>query len=232
MKLSDFKGLFKKSIVEVDSVENPFGDYYTVKMKPVGDGWIPGEHGIFSLPGKQIEGKKWRAFSVASVPSEGYFMIGTRTGKEPSSFKKQLIGMKKGDKVQVRGPFGWFKVQDSSTPIVLFASGVGITPVRALLKQLAKETSRGIHVIHAASDYHLFEDDLKDIAGSNDQISLHLTKEKEETQAKLKELASRFGNDAYYYVSGNGKVISSTKDLLINVNVKGNRIINDPFLGY
>jgi len=125
MKLSDFKGLFKKSVLTVISVKNPHGDYYEVALEPkASTRWNPGEHGIFKLPDNQVEGKKWRAFSIASIPEEGLVLIGTRIGSEISSFKKELISMKKGDKVAMTGPFGWFKMQDASTPIVMVAGAI------------------------------------------------------------------------------------------------------------
>ncbi len=233
MKLADFKGLFKKSTATFESVENPYGDYYIVKLKAQPElVWEAGEHGIFTLPERKVEGKKWRAFSVASISEEGYMMIGTRTGKSVSSFKKQLISMKKGEKVSVRGPFGWFKLMDDVTPMVLVATGVGITPIRALLKKLENESRREIHVVHVASDYHLFEDDLKSLAEANDKIKLQMTSDAAATQDILKDLVNRLGNDAYYYISGSISATRSLKKLLKGNNVERNRIIHDPFLGY
>lgn len=233
MKLGDFKGLFNKSIATIQSVENPHGDYYIVKMKPAQNlKWEAGEHGIFTLPGKDIDGKKWRAFSVASIDNDGYIMIGTRTGKEVSSFKKNLINMKKGEKVAVRGPFGWFKIMDNSTPMVLVAHGVGITPIRALLKRLEKNTAREIHVIYASSDYYLFGDDIDRIAEGNQSVALYKTKDREATQKQLKALADKFSNTAYYYISGSIPATKADQELLKQQAVKGSRIINDPFYGY
>lgn len=116
MKLLDFKGLFKKSVATVVSVENPYGDYCVIKMKPEPTlKWQAGEHGIFKLPNNNVQGKKWRAFSVASIPEEGLFKIATRTGEKISRFKRELIAMKKGDAVKITGLFGWFMIQDETS---------------------------------------------------------------------------------------------------------------------
>lgn len=233
MKLSDFKGLFKKSYMEVISVENPHSDYYLVKLKPSKDlKWEAGEHASFSLPNRKVEDKKWRAFSIASVDSEGYVLLGTRTGKEVSSFKKNLIDMKAGEKVGVRGPFGWFKIADKKSHVVMIASGVGVTPIRALAKQLENDTSRDIHVVFTSSDYYLFGEELEAMATSNPLIKLYKTKGREATQKQIKELAEQYSNDAYYYISGSMPVIKSTKELLKTQGIKANRVLNDPFLGY
>ncbi|QWB95954.1 hypothetical protein KHQ89_00310 [Mycoplasmatota bacterium] len=50
--------------------------------------WKPREHAIFTLPNHKIEDKKYRAFSIASTPVEGFVLLGFRTGKKISSFKK------------------------------------------------------------------------------------------------------------------------------------------------
>lgn len=78
---------------------------------------------------KKIEGRKYRLFSIASIPEEWFILVGTRTGKEISSFKQSLLMMKPNEKVALRGPFGWLKIQDETSPIVMFPSRVGITSI-------------------------------------------------------------------------------------------------------
>jgi len=233
MKLSDLKGLLKKSELEVESVENPFGDYYILKLKNnEGMTWRAGEHGIFTLPNNSVEGKKWRAFSVASIPEEGVMMIGTRIGEKISSYKKNLTSLKKNDKVSVRGPFGWFYLQDDTTHLVMIASGVGITPIRALLKELEKGNNRQVDIIYAAEKYYLFEEEIKLMVAKDPKINLNFTESTEETQAEIKAITKQLGNGAYYYISGSPNMIKSTKKLIQSEGVKGKQILNDPFFGY
>lgn len=233
VRIKHFKGLFKKSVATIDSIENPYEDYYVIKLATApGFTWNPGEHGMFKLLDKQVEGTDYRLFSVASIPEEGYMLLGIRTGKEPSSYKRELISMKKGDKVSVSGPFGWFKLIDKTSPIVLFASGVGITPIRALLKELENDTNRPIEVVYASYKFYLFEDEIERIANKNPKIALHKTVTPEETQNKLAELASQYDNKAYYYSSGAPAVLESVKTLLNSKGIKDKRIIDDTLKGY
>ncbi len=233
MKLSNFKGLKNKSKATVISVENVSADYWVVKLKPEnGVVWQAGEHGVFTLHDKDVSGKKWRAFSVASIPEEGFMMIGTRTGKVVSSFKKNLASLKKGDIVNVRGPFGWFLLQDEDSPVVLVAGGVGITPVRALIKEMEKAKTRDTNLVYSSNDHHLFKEDIEKAAASNEKLKINLTRTADETQLALKEIVKEKGNKAFYYISGNTKMIKSIKKFLKAHNIKGNRIINDPFFGY
>ncbi len=233
MKLKDFKGIFNKSTATVISVENVSADYWIVKLKPAeGVAWIPGEHGIFTFPEKDFAGKKWRAFSIASIPDEGYMMIGTRTGDQPSSFKKKLTALKPGQTVKVRGPFGWFTLKDKSSPIVFIAGGVGITPVRALLKEMEKKNQRIVDLVHVSSDHFLFRDNIEGIAAANPKLNLHYARTPDETKAALKQLSAVNGDKAYYYISGSLGMMRSIRKLLKKENIKGSRFIHDPFLGY
>jgi ferredoxin-NADP reductase len=233
MKLADFKGLFKKSVATVESVENPYEDYYEIKLKPAqGIVWQAGEHGIFKLIEKDVKGKKWRAFSVASVPDDGYMLIGMRTGKEVSSFKSKLITAEVGDKVSVTGPFGWFVLQDGFSPLVLVAGGVRITPIKALLSALKNDLSRPIELIYASRDYYLFEEDIIKLMEYNTSIVFHKTVTADETSKKLEELTNQYGNEAFYYLSGPIKFHKDLGRLIKGKGVKGRRIIKDPFIGY
>jgi len=233
MKLSDFRGVFNKSIARVESVRNVYGDYYEIRMTPENDlSWQAGEHGVFRLPDRNVKGKSFRAFSLASIPSEKIIILGTRTGKEISSYKREMISMQKGERILINGPFGWFKIQDNSSPIVMIAGGVGITPIRALLKKLEDDERRSIELIYSSSDYYLFNDDIHKIISNNSKIVLHKTSSREETQELIDVLAIKYMNSAYYYISGARPFIKGVKGQLVNKNIIKKRIINDPFFGY
>lgn len=233
MKIADLKGIFKTSTLTLDNTKNEYEDYYRIDLIPEnGVTWTPGEHGIFKLVSRNPKGRKWRVFSVASIPEEGVMIIGTRTGKKMSNFKKELISMEKGDKLSIRGPFGWFKVQDSNTPMVMVAGGVGITPVRSIIKQLEKVKSRSVELIYAASDFHLFEEELLAIMEKNNKITIHLVYSSAETTVALANMIAKYKDEAYYFVSGSPSFIRSIKRQIKDKGIKGNRIINDPFVGY
>jgi ferredoxin-NADP reductase len=234
MKLADFKGIFKKNYLSFIDMVNPFDDYYEFNFSiPNNLTWQPGEHGIFSMPNKKVAGKKWRVFSIASIPDEGVLKIATRISDSPSSFKENLRNLKEGDTIALRGPLGWFKLRKTLEPIILITGGIGITPIRALMKQLSTEgNQRQVILLYASEKYHLFQNELDNIADSDKKISIRYLTTREETEAAVNELSSHYGNDALYYISGAPQMIRSTKKLIKSNNVKGRRIINDPFIGY
>jgi ferredoxin-NADP reductase len=233
MKLKDFKGIGKTTMVEFIDAKNVFEDYYEITLQaPKGLKWVPGTHGIFSIKDKELKGKKWRAFSIASTPEEGVILLGTRTGKNISDFKKKLTTMKKGDLVKMRGPFGWFTLQDQESPLVMIGMGVGITPIRALLKQLDKKTDRKVDLVYSSDKLFLYEDMINDTVKSNKSFDVQYVNTIEDTVNAYSELAKKHKNDAYYYISGNQNAIKSVKKALKKLNIKSSRMIFDPFLGY
>ncbi len=197
MSLKDLLNQVRTTTGQIISTENPFEDYYIIRVQPSRHlKWQPGEHAIIIIPNPTFKGKNWRILSIASIKEDGYLRFATRTGKNPSEFKDFLIHAAKGTKIKIRRPFGSFKLQDNSCPVVLYADGVGITPVIAISKQLATD-SRVTHIIYSSSNYYLFEKEILEIVDNNPSMDIHFTKTTEETHSILSELAITYGNNAY-----------------------------------
>ncbi len=227
------KGMMRKTVATVVSVENPHGDYHVIALKPAeGFSWNAGEHVMLRLPDHEAVRREYRIFSIASIRQEGILLFGTRTGKEASAFKKVLLSLKPGDPVSMQGAFGWFRIRDEHSPVVMFAGGVGITPVRALVKELAHSQARPIHIVYSSSDFYLFGDEIQNIVDNNPSMSLYKVSAREEVQERLAELAVQYGNKAYYYMSASPGVIDSVAKLLRSKEISGSRLIDDTMRGY
>lgn len=73
-----------------------------------------------------------RLFSLSSSPSEsGQISVTCRISDTP--FKQALSKMQPGERAEVRGPFGDF-VFDRTRPAVFLAGGIGITPLRGMIR--------------------------------------------------------------------------------------------------
>lgn len=233
MQLKYIKGIFKSSKGKIVEVIHHDLDYYTVKIAVDAKmRWNAGEFAMFTLKDKSIKGKKYRMFSVASLPRDGHILIGFRTGKNPSSFKEFIINEGVNMEIKIRGPFGAFRLRDDLKPVVLYASGVGITPIISLLKDIENHNGRAINVVYASSGFYLFKEEIDRIVKEHSNIKIVYTKTTEETQGELVKLATRLGNSAYYYNSGAPFVIKSVKALLRKNGIKNKNLINDSFSGY
>jgi predicted ferric reductase len=57
--------------------------------------------------------------------------------RNSGKFTRALTQIKKGDSVYVRGPFGGFTFDESSTqPAIFMAGGIGITPFISIIRSI------------------------------------------------------------------------------------------------
>lgn len=233
MKLSDLKGLFQTADIPLIRSRRIRGNQYVFDFGIEGlQPWRPGEHGAFYFKGKHVSGKPYRGFSIASIPEEGVLKIATRIGDDPSSFKAHLRAMIPGDVIRIRGPFGWFTLRDQHSPVVLIAGGIGIAPLRALLKTMEKDNKRMVTLIYSAGNDHLFKEELQAIGNKDPKIKLWFLHSRDELLKIVNKSITAYGPSAYYYLSGTPAML---KDLIRHLKSKGiprKKIITDPFFGY
>lgn len=233
MRLSDFKGIFKKSEIVLVKKENVFKDYWYFDFEvPQDNQWEAGEHGAFIIKNPKIKGKSFRAFSVASIYEEGFLRIITRTGKQPSEYKQALIDMKLGHEITLRGPFGWFKLPPKPAPIVIIVGGVGFAPARSLFKSLENQHSYPTKLIYISNDIFLEQTEIDRICQKNKDLTVAYHHDKKRFNLDLETTSKHMGNSSFYYISGSPSMIKSVKSSLKEWGVKKRRMVSDPFFGY
>jgi ferredoxin-NADP reductase len=88
----------------------------------------------FTITVPSSQGPLEHSFSHADSPTEPHIELTTRlTG---SAFKNALDTLPLGAKVQIEGPYGEFVFQPETSRISFLTGGVGITPVRSMLRFL------------------------------------------------------------------------------------------------
>lgn len=233
MRLSDFRGLFKKSEITLIYKENLTLDYWQFDFKiDKGYSWEAGEHGAFIIKKPKIKGKSFRAFSVASIPEEGFLRIITRTGKNISNFKQTLIDFQAGAKMTLIGPFGWFKLPPKPAPIVIIVGGVGFPPARGLLKSLEKKPLYSAKLLYISNDIYICREEINKIAENNSNITISYFSDKNILTNNIREITSSSNNSTHYYISGSLKMIKGIKKTLKSFGIKRKRMVSDPFFGY
>jgi NAD(P)H-flavin reductase len=192
--------------------------------------WKAGQHAVFSFPGTPIEGRGWRAFSIASSPEENEIRIATIIKGEPSAFKKVLRALQPGEKITMHGPFGEMYIKPSMKHIVGIAGGIGITPFRALIKSIAagKAQDTTLTLIYSAQGDYTFKEEFD--ALTSPHIHIIYTRTPEEVNTALTSLVSEYKNSASYFVSGSPGMIGTLRKTLQEKGVKD--IVNDSFKGY
>lgn len=113
----------------------------------------PGQFMYWTLPHKSVDQRGIRRyFTISSSPTEKEVFIAVRIPEDsPSSFKKTLKILKKGEKIIAMDVAGDFMLpKDPKTPLVFIAGGIGITPFASMAKWLLdKNEKRNIVILYA-----------------------------------------------------------------------------------
>jgi len=179
-----------------------------------------GQHGLLIIPKAGT-----KRFSIASSPAEEMLMIGTRLSSG-SKFKRMLASLMPGHKLTFVAPLMNFTTEGTEREVVFLAQGVGITPIRSMLVDIAdrgldKKTTL-IHVGHG----HAFRAETERLADSADYQSTS------ESFRNAVVAAVEEGPSATFMISGAPDFVASTTTLLRDRGVAADQIKADAMLGY
>ena len=219
-----------RNILTLIDIEKVGDDYYIFNFDmPEGIVFKEGQYGSFKHVDKEIEGRKVRALSYASGINEKIFKIGTRIIEKPSDFKAKMLELQPGDKMTVDGPLGDFTLEADYNSVFL-AAGIGITPIRGLLKQLeGLNYTKEATLVHAEHrQFYCFTDDFSKMKNVN--VKYEKTGENMKSTAAI--MGAKYKNDAFYYVSGNPGYVTAVTSILQGEGVDPKQIKFDKFTGY
>lgn len=216
----NIKGYFKTNDIKLISKDNVSKDKYIFNFeKPSNTSWKPIEGGVFKFKDTLLKGGNSRIFSIASSDREEIIKIGTNISESPSEFKLKLKHMKVGEKISLRGPYGFLSLNHLEKPLALIAGGTGITPVRAILKDIEEvKDIKDVTVFYVdSSESFLFKKDLEEIALNNVKININFIEDRASFNDELLGYVSTHKNKANYFISGSPAMVKNVKnDLKLN----------------
>lgn len=196
--------------------------------------WLPGQYMHYVLEHPKADDRKTeRWFTISTAPFEKSIQITTRlNAQKGSSFKHALLEMEIGDQIEADGPNGKFVLEPGDVHHVLISGGIGITPFRSQLSQLA-HLKRDIKatLLYANSDENfVFGDELDEITKKIPGFSVKKFVGKRLGEADFKEFLDQ--SNTVFYVSGPEPMVESYYDLLIKMTGSEDRVKKDFFPGY
>jgi len=213
--------------------------YSFVFEKPKDYIWDAGQHTIFKFKELKIplaeDEKEHRIFSIASVKEEEDFMFSTRIVENCTNFKKNLLKLVPGDIMLIDKPMGKFLLEDLDKPTLLIAGGIGVTPMRAFLKdiELNNKKVKKIRLLYSDDrNEFAYKEELIGIGEKVKGIEVLLISNRETFINELDKFTSEYLNDAYYYISGSPGMNKMFTDKLIDMGVEKQNIKTDSFQGY
>jgi ferredoxin-NADP reductase len=203
---------------------------------------IAGQFTELYLPHEHADNRGQRRwFTISSSPTEDMVSITTKFfGEQASTFKKTLFALQPGAPLKLADPMGDFVLpKDTSTPLVFVAGGIGVTPMRSMVKWLLDtREKRSIHLIYAANK-------LEDVAFEPlfRQYGLKLTTvikeppagyEGESGQLDADRILTIAGDDdkSLIYLSGPEPMTEALTKGLKAKGVNKHRLVTDYFPGY
>lgn len=180
-------------------------------------------------------------FTLSSSPTEELLTITTKFATDRvSTFKQTLRALKPGDQVQMSDPMGDFVLpKDANRQLVFIAGGIGVTPMRSMIKWLHdKQQRRMIHLLYAAQTPEQFafrelfnnyglpttlivSDPPKGWQGETGRLSAEL----------ILKLAPNVDHKLYY-ISGPEPMVEKLRDDLEAADLKPEQIVGDYFPNY
>lgn len=103
-----------------------------------------------------------RSYSLSSLPAAGTYRISVKHEPHGKVSGYLHATLHPGDLVDVAAPRGTFVLEDGIRPVLLISAGIGVTPVLAMLHQLAAARDpRPVWWIHTAHDraHHAFAEE-------------------------------------------------------------------------
>ena len=184
-----------------------------------------------------------RYFTIASAPAERFVLLTTRFSTPGSSFKQALGRLEEGAVVEAAGPSGEFVYSDPERPAVFIAGGVGITPFRSILVDLASRSSTSdITLLYANSTpdipFHQLFDDLATQLPSL-KVAYTVSQPGPDWRGSVGRIDERFirayaplAREPLFYVAGPEAMVQSTTETLRAIGVGADRIREDFVPGY
>lgn len=125
---------------EIESIHETVKGVRTITFVPQQKyhfNYHPGQFLFVQFLSKNIK-KEWHPFTIFSSPTEPNIMLSI---KESGDWTSTLGELLPGDKALIEAPFGVFSftLQPTNRPLVFIAGGIGITPLRSMLKYISDQ---------------------------------------------------------------------------------------------
>lgn len=205
--------------LSVKSIENPSGDLHVIRLaKPDNITWKAGSYAKITLPSTASGGEKndnkgeqtSRWLSIASSPEDNEIIILTHNSGSP--YKKALTSLPAGSQVKMSWLESSLSVTDGNEPLVCFASDVGISAIRPIVRQWAGK--RPVILYHLDKGVKVFEKELSELANKTANITYETNANLSQSQERFKQAIDRHGNKAQYLVAGQPDDVKTMKKLL------------------
>lgn len=205
---------------------------------PAGYVFAAGQHVAWKFKDHKVEegDRDTRVFSIASAPEDGFLMFTTRIAEQHTSFKEILLNkIKVGDKMLVAAPRGDFNFHKEYAQSFVIAGGIGITPIRSILKKWSHDNDPAHKIVVLYSDDRgefAYRETFAEITKAMPNLDLRFISQREEFTGSVDRFAEENLNNSEYLIAGSPGMNKAFKEKLMSIGVAEDNIKLDNFVGY
>ncbi|MEG0690552.1 MAG: FAD-binding oxidoreductase [Clostridium sp.] len=130
---------------------------------------IAGQNIAIKFKNRQGVESEVRQYTLSMNPKEDYYRISVKSEEYGKVSKALCSEINEGDTIEATSPMGDFNIVNGDSPIVLFAGGIGVTPMLSMAYELSN-SYRPVNLIYSVTDSttHSFKEEIKSLEeGSN-----------------------------------------------------------------
>lgn len=227
--------LGRSQTLSVKSIENPRGDLHVIRLaKPDSMTWKAGSYAKITLPSAADSTKSSRTgdqtsrwLSIASSPEDNEIIILTHNSGSP--YKKALTSLPAGSQVKMSWLESSLSVTDGNEPLVCFASDVGISAMRPVVRQWAGK--RPIVLYHLDKGVTVFDKELSELANKTANVTYETNASLSLSQERFKKSIDTYGKKAQYLLAGQPDDVKAMKKLLTDKGIDSKNVQSSTFRG-
>lgn len=208
-------------------------DIYTfwfLPEKPIHN--VPGQYSEITLPHRLPDNRGIsRKLTIYSSPTEKLMAFTVRFKPKGSTFKQALLNLKTGEEIRYTEPIGDFILPiNQKKPLIFVSSGIGVTPLRSILKWLEDtQEYRNITIYQKLKNK---QDIIDQVLFKKYQSKyFHGSPDNQILIEDIKQLIPK-QPDSLLYLSGSQNFVNQMRNELNIINVPDKQIVTDIFLGY
>lgn len=209
-----------------ESLSQTIESFYFKSAQPLS--YIAGQYVELGLPHAELDPrgmKRW--FTLSSSPTESELSITTRRGT--SSFKQALFRLEPGASLASSEALGDFVLpKDTTIPLVFVVGGIGITPVRSMIKWLIDtREERSIQILYTVRE-------MGDVVFRSLFENYRLKISVETSSLSARAILERYAplENSLLYLSGPEPMVDTLHDTLLASGLSNSHIVRDGFPGY
>ena len=216
--------LDRSKTVSVKFIENLTDDLFLIHLtKPEHLLWEPGSYAKFVLP----DSKESRWLTIASTPVENEILL--LTHNSGSTYKKALTSLHKGEKIQMSWLSSTLKVKEDASPLVCFASDVGIAAIRPIITEWAGK--REIVLSYLDKGVMAFDGALAELAANQELLTYQTSAGFSQSKEQLAQAIDHYSTHATYLLAGQPDDVEAMKAFLSVKGIDSSQILVELFRG-